>query len=201
MLPGSDEYDKRFTLIPIPIDKGLIGFRISLIHRENRNLFANTTTLDALKKPFACLARSWNITKVFEHNKLNVRKSDKYKDLFKLLQNKRCEYFSRGVGELLSEFGYWSQIHPDIAIEPHILLRTPMAMYLYVSKSRPDIAKRLNEGLKRALKDDTFEKLFQDEFSSDILALRLMGRPVINLEAIKPHANAPVGNYGLWFRP
>ncbi len=201
MLPGSDDYDKRFTLIPIPIDKGLIGFRISLVHRDNRNLFAKTTTLDALKKPFGCLARTWQITKVFDYNRLNVRKTDKYKDLFNLVQNKRCDYFSRGVGELLSEFGYWSQSHPDIAIEPHILLRTPLAFYLYVSKSKPKIAKRLEVGLQRALEDGSFEKLFQDEFNSAIMSLRIMGRRVITLDQAKPHSNAPYADTRLWFRP
>ena len=82
MLPGSNAHDQRYILVPIPIDKGLIGYRVSLIHRNNRTLFQRATSLNDVKNAKACLARSWNITKVFEDNGLHVVKSDKFSDLF-----------------------------------------------------------------------------------------------------------------------
>jgi ABC-type amino acid transport substrate-binding protein len=201
MLPGSNAYDERFILVPIPIDKGLIGYRVSLIHRSNRTLFQRVASLSDVKNAKACLARSWNITKVFEDNGLQVVKSDKFSDLFKLLHNNRCDYFSRGVGEIQGELAFWSNTYRDIAIDPYVLLRTPMAFYLYVSKSHPELAKRLEVGMRRALEDGRFDELFHREFKSNIDALKMRGRKVIELKMRQAHKKAPLGDPHLWFHP
>ncbi|NVJ92772.1 MAG: hypothetical protein HWE34_14010 [Methylocystaceae bacterium] len=201
MLPGSNAHDQRYILVPIPIDKGLIGYRVSLIHRNNRTLFQRAASLNDVKNAKACLARSWNITKVFEDNGLNVVKSDKFSDLFKLLHNHRCDYFSRGVGEIQSELAFWSNTYRDMAIDPYVLLRTPMAFYLYVSKSHPELAKRLEVGMHRALVDGRFDDLFDREFKSNIDALKMRGRKVIELKMRQAHEKAPLNDPHLWFHP
>ena len=201
MVPGSNDFDERYILVPIPIDRGLLGYRVSLIHKESRNRFEGVKTLEALRRNRACLGEHWKITRIFEHNDLPVITDPQFKSLFRLLNHQRCEYFSRGIGEIIVEIDHWTREYPDLAVEPHVVLRTPQAFYLYVSRKHPQVAERLLMGLERAIEDKSFHALFQKRFSGDFETLGLSRRTTINLTPLEVHTKAPLDRPELWYRP
>lgn len=198
MLPGNNGYDARFILVPIPIDKGLLGVRIGFVNRAMPDVLKGIASLADLKRLKACLGTNWNITEIFEFNQLPVQKSYKYEDLFHLIDKQRCDYFSRGVNEVFAEYNEMSGKYPNILIDRNLILRTPIAFYLYVSKLYPALAERLHRGLEMAYVDGSFDALFLEKMGDVIDKIRLQERTVVTLDSPIRHDAAPVANKRYW---
>ena len=74
-------------------------------------------------------------TKVIRALNLNVVEGNLYDGLINMLDANRFDY-SRGIDEVFGEYDVGSKTHKNIMIEPHLLLRMPMPVYLYVSPAR-----------------------------------------------------------------
>jgi hypothetical protein len=86
--------------IRIPIDKGLLGWRIFLVNRAKADQFAAVKTLDGLRPYQAGQGHDWPDTDILRANGLKVQGSANYDGLFKTLQAGRIDYFPRSVVEI-----------------------------------------------------------------------------------------------------
>jgi hypothetical protein len=92
------------------------------------------------------------------NNDLSVIGSPAYLPLFKMLAAKRFDYFPRGLYEVWNE----AKIHADLGlvIEKNIMLYYEAPFYFFVNKNNPQLADRIERGLKIAITDGSFEELF-----------------------------------------
>jgi len=200
MLPGDNTYDARYIHIPIPIDRGLLGTRVGFIHREDRNLLNAVRRLEDLKAHSICSGTHWRISKTLDFNGLAVHHEARYEDLFKALNARDCTYFTRGIAETLPELGHWSERYPDLALEPYVYLKTPLAFYLYTSTNNRTLARRLEIGLWRAFEDGSFQRAFMEEFDVILRTIRLSTRQSLTLKSPEPHKNAPSRYSSFWYK-
>ncbi len=187
MLPGQDHYDQRYLLVPFPVDRGLLGYRVSLIRQQDQVKFNQVRDLADLQGFTGCLNANWSITPVFQLNNLPLLLENRYITNFVNLARGACDYFSRGVSEVTLELKQFRPKYPDLTIEQEILVQLPFAFYLYVAPTQPKLQKALLEGLNLALKDNSFDVLFNEFFQQDIQALDIRSRRRIGLKVDKPH--------------
>ena len=152
--------DRAKILQPIwfPIVKGLFGWRIPLINKENRNLFLHQLSTEAFKKLTVGQLHSWSDTKILESNNLPVEQGSNYQGLFQMLAANRFDYFPRSILEVQQEFDDHKNL--NITIDTNILLHYPTAYFFYVKKSNKTLAEDVTYGLEQSLKDGSFERLF-----------------------------------------
>lgn len=153
--------------IRIPLDKGLLGWRIFLIHKKNEQAFSHLQTLQQLKQFEAGQGHDWPDTEILRANGLHVQGIANYEGLFKMLEMGVIDYFPRSVMEIWQEEKNHAAM--GIQVEPSILLHYPTAQYFFVSKNNHALAKALENGLHKAIADGSFEQLFL-RFHGDILA-------------------------------
>lgn len=199
MLAGTNAHDQRYAHVPFPVDRGLFGVRIGFIKRDHRNLFENVKTLEDLQDYSLCVVHSWSLSDIFQHSGLSLHYENDYRTVFEALDQGFCQYFSRSVFEALPEFGLWSKQLEGLAIEPHMVLRLPLAGYFYTAKENPDLARRLEVGLLRAFEDGSFLKIFDEEFKVSLRSLRLYSRYVLHLNTPERHEGAPSRYSPLWY--
>lgn len=199
MLAGTNAYDQRYAHVPFPVDRGLFGLRVGFIKREHRNLFENVKSIEELQNYSLCIVPSWALSDVFQHSNLSLHSEQDYPAVFGALDNGFCQYLSRSVFEALPEFGLWSEQLEGLAIEPHLVLRMPLAGYFYTSKENTALARRLEIGLLRAFEDGSFLKIFDDEFAVSLQSLRILSRRVLQLNAPERHEGAPSRYSPLWY--
>jgi hypothetical protein len=196
----TDEREAQLIPIRIPLDKGLIGWRIALVMQERKNLFKEVKKLADMQAFTAGQEHDWPDVPILKSNGLPVNTSSSYEALFKMLQVKRFDYFPRSVIEIWNEL----RDHPSLglAAEPEVVLHYPSATYFFVNPRKPELAQELRAGLEKAVADGSFDKLFQQHQQAAIQRANLKQRRVIELSnpLIKPDS-LPLNRPELWFKP
>ena len=93
-------------------------------------------------------------------SKIDFNNTDKSVDsIFKMLKLGRIDYFHRGLNEIWGELSTHKE---TLKIADNVMLFYPLPVYFFVTKSRPELAKKLEKGINLALEDGSFKTLFQD---------------------------------------
>lgn len=179
--PGP-EVDKRLMPIEIPIDKGLIGWRIFFINKEDQALFSKITTEEELKKIPLGQVKYWHDTSILRANNFTIVETPSYNGTFKMLMSKRFNYFPRSIAEIWSEQKNQRSMLTNIVIEKNLVLHYPIAYFFYVSQTNKVLAKDIQAGLEAMLHDGSFEKLFQEYNGAVIAKANLKNRHVIHVK-------------------
>ncbi len=171
-------------LIPIYIDprKGLMGYRLFLIRKEDQSKFAQVKTLTDLQRFTVGQGQDWMDIQVFEHNQLKVVTGSDYEGLFKMLIGKRFDYFSRGMSEAYTEYDDRKDQLPDLHIETGLTLYYPWPYFYYVNPNEKRIAERIEKGLTIMLKDGSLDELFNKYNKAIIEKANIKNRRIIRIE-------------------
>mgnify|MGYP000049338932 FL=1 len=191
------------SLLPIriPIRKGLLGYRIFLIKKEDQAKFAAIQTLEELKQLRVGQGHIWNDVKVFQGNGFEVVTGPSYEGLFRMLMEDRFDYFSRGINEAPEEYESRKNKFPNLFIEDSILLYYPWPKYFFTSKKNPALAERIELGLRMMIEDGSFERLFIKYHSKDIERVNLKNRKLFKMYNPLLPATTPFDQKELWFDP
>ncbi len=193
----SIERERNFLPIRIPLDKGLIGWRLLLINKAQASKTQALRTLDDLKALTAGQGSDWPDTAIMRANGLNVYGTSNYESLFSMLESDRIDYFPRAVTEIWTELNQYQQ---RLAVEPSVVLRYPTAIYFFVRKGNKQLAADINAGLEKMIADGSFEKLFQEHYGEMIRRSALKERRVLELRNPLMPTTMPVARKNLWYR-
>lgn len=190
--------EKDLLPIRIPIAKGLIGMRVFVINEEKKDKFAQVKSKGDLLKLIPLQGEEWPDTKILQANGFNVFTVPEFKQAYALLLQGKGDFFPRSVIEITAEMetagrGSVLQIEPDMA------LYYPTAMYYFVSKSNPTLARLIETGLERAIADGSFDDLFLSTHKTLLESLNMDARRIYTLENPLLPPNTPVGNKQLWY--
>ncbi len=191
--------DEGMIPIPYPVDKGLLGYRICLIVKQNQARIDRIDSIAQLRWLTVGQGRDWGDVKVYEHNRVPVDSTSTYDSLFAMLARGRFDLFPRGATEVQQEMAVYGPQYPDLAIDRHLLIKYPFAQFFYVSKSAPHLAARLKDGLEQMIRDGSFDALFDKHFAKRLAGLNLGQRVVIELENPYLPAWIPLQRKELWF--
>jgi hypothetical protein len=177
--PTTRDYERRLLPIRISLDKGILGWRLFLINARDRHLFEGIDSIKQLQKYSAGQQREWADTTILRTNGLPVVDTTSYEYLFGMLAAGRFQYFPRGVGEIWDE--QKSHAHLDQVVEEHLALHYPAYTYFFVSKSNTTLARLIEQGLRAAKKDGSFDKLFDQYNGESVKRAHLDTRTVFEL--------------------
>ena len=196
----SAEREAQLLAVKIPIDKGLIGWRIALVKSERSDIFHSVRTVSDLRAFTAGQEHDWPDTPILESNGISVVTATAYEALFNMLGGRRFDYFPRSIMEIWDE----RRLHPahKLEVEQEIVLHYPTALYFFVAPRRPELARDLRIGLEKAVADGSFEKLFQKYQQPVIKNANLGKRRILELgnPLLGPHS-LPEKRPELWYRP
>lgn len=195
------DWEQDLLPIRIPIFKGLLGYRILLIHKVQQQEFANITHLEELKDKQAILGTQWSITPIWKTLGFNTLTNLEYESLFKVIQFQRADYFPRGVNEILQEHIRFQPTYQDLTIEQTKGLYLPLPMYFFVSPKRPELARRIEENLENMIKTGDFSNFFHDHYDKTIETLNINNRKIFYLDNPNLPAKTPLNRKELWYVP
>jgi ABC-type amino acid transport substrate-binding protein len=183
--------------IRIPIYQGLLGLRLLLVKPELHAFIQEIEDVEGLRKFVGGHGTHWGDLPVYEANGLQVVTSTQYENLFKMLKHGRFDYFHRGVNEIWAELARYPN---DFVIADNIMLYYPQPVYFFVSKHRPELARKLERGMKMALSDGSYKALFQSYYEETLQRANLTSRRLILLN--NPGASPDVPRVRLeWWLP
>jgi hypothetical protein len=199
-LPANQNTNEKLRAIPYPIRKGLLGWRVLLIHRDHITNFASVDSLADLQPFSAGFGNDWGDLPVMQHNFVKVVTSTRYESLFEMLNFKRFDFLSRSVYEAFDETILRQDSHPDIVMEQNIALRYPQVDFFYVSKENTELAARITSGINQLNRSGRFNTLFYGFYADYIRRVNMATRKVIEIENPFLPNNVPFNDPELWFQ-
>ncbi|WP_057299647.1 ABC transporter substrate-binding protein [Pelomonas sp. Root1217] len=165
----------RFSLL-----RDLNDYRVFLIRKGDQARFRAVRTLTDLSRFTAGAGEGWPSTDVLRANGLPVVTSVNYEQLFAMLGARRFDYMPRGVYEAW----YEQQQHSGLVIEQTLFLHYSVPFYFFTSRDNPALADRIERGLRAALADGSFDRLFRSipSFRRSLDEIHAGRRRVLELE-------------------
>ncbi len=169
-------------IIPIPLMKGLLGYRILIIRESDREKFAAMTAAQQLKTLRLGIPNTWADAELFRYNGYSVVEKGSFDDLFVRLRDKEFDYVSFGANEVDGVFNGRAKLAGDLITESSLLLYYPFPLVFYVNPTNPLLAKRITSGLKTIARNGILDTLFKKHYGIFIDKLNLKNRHIIRLE-------------------
>ncbi len=187
--------------IPVPLLKGLMGYRVLLIRPEDQARFSAVKTLEDLQKLRAGQGTDWPDTTIFMTNGIEVITSTNYEALYKMLAAGRFDFLPRGANQILSELRHNAGI--DIAVERELVLVYPAPLYFFVDRENTRLAERISKGLQAMIDDGSFDQYFYAHplIREALAELRLHERRPIYLHNPLVPEGAPATPLDYWLKP
>lgn len=196
---STPERERRLRPVRIPIDRGLIGWRVLAVRRDALPRFAQIRSVGDLARLVGAQGHDWPDFAILSSNGLQTLATPTYPSLFKLLERHRIDYVARGAGEAVPEMA--SRADEGLVIEPRLVLYYPSAMYFFVHPDNDALAGHLDRGLRRAIDDGSLALAFERAYGEDLRTLDLAARRRLELANPQLPAQTPLTHPGWWYVP
>jgi hypothetical protein len=183
--------------VRIPIQKGVLGWRLGLIRKGDQGRFAGVSSLADLKGLRIAQGQEWPDTLILRANGIDVITAPKYEGLFKMLVSERFDYFPRSVNEIWDELDTHAG---TLEVESRIALHYYYDAYFMVNKKNTRLAENLRQGLEKAIADGSFDRLFDKHHGERLRKARLDQRIVIELKNPLLTPGTPSDRPELWYQ-
>jgi ABC-type amino acid transport substrate-binding protein len=153
--------EEKYLPIRIPILRGILGYRVFLIHKDSKERFARIKSFEQLRDRYrAGFGSHWADYQILETNGIHLIGVASDENLFKMLIKKRFDYFPRGINEAWDEVQSKGKEYPALMVEENLAFYYPFPVYFFVNKANHKLANIIEHGLEIALKDGSFKELF-----------------------------------------
>jgi hypothetical protein len=178
------DWEQRLLPVRIPIDKGLISYRVFLIRADMQPRFAAVRTLDELRAFSVGSFVTWADTRILREGGFKVVTGDNYEGLFRMLVAERFDFFSRSADEAYREFDERKDLLPQMRVEDTVLLHFPTTRLFFLQRSDEGqrLADRIEAGLDRMIKDGSFDAHFLRHKGALIQRAHLKSRRMFEIE-------------------
>ncbi len=192
------EWEEQLIPVRIPIRKGVQGLRLFFVHNDHLQAMAQIRKFDDLLAMPTGSGAQWSTARVMREAGFEVVTSSAYEGLFEMLQRKRFDTFGRGINEIFAEWVQHHDLFPEIVIDPNVLLYIPLPTYFFVTPKRPELAQRIEVGLKRLINDGRFDQFFCRYHRQDIEQARIAQRRTFCIPNPNLSAETPFSKPSYW---
>jgi len=165
----------------IPIDRGLLGFRLCMTNSEHSGFSDVHSLADFRKQNYTVgVGSHWPDRSILEVNGFVVAHSPVYEHLFAMLKAGRFDCFLRSVNEIDIELKNFNE-DDLLSINQDIAFVYPMADFVFVSPAHARLFERIELGLQRSLENGSFNELFRKYHGDDLITHQYYSRNIIIL--------------------
>jgi ABC-type amino acid transport substrate-binding protein len=166
------EFEKTFAPVYFPIDRGLLGHRLSLIHYSREKDFARINTLQDLRQYRAGQGLGWTNNAIMQTAGVAVVTGPTLESLFPMLEARRFDFLPLGLNEVFGYSEQYGDYAPSTMLDPHTVLVYRFARLFYVRPDNTELHETVLSGLKKAFADGSFQKLLNNDPSIHRALLR-----------------------------
>lgn len=152
--------EDRFRAIKIPLMKGLLGYRVSIVKKDNLNELTSLSE-SQFKQKIACQGEHWPDTQILRHNQYVVNPVARYDLMFGMLSKGRCDYFPRAVFEGYGELAVAQQELKNITVLDDVILYYPFPIYFFVNKTNTELGNVIETGLEQMIDSGEFDEFIK----------------------------------------
>jgi hypothetical protein len=203
VFPSKPGYSDKLIPVRIPIDRGLMGFRILTIRSADQPRFDAIRSADDLKAFRFGLLGSWDDVGILQHDGLAVETGTSMEGLLHMLDSKRFDAFNNSAPPTVELHDRTAAAFPDLAIEANLMLHYPVPVYFWFRDTQDGrrMADRVRIGLESMVQDGTLKTLFHKWYGATLTRLEIDRRRVVELPNPQLDPADPLDRPALWYMP
>lgn len=174
--------DEDKIIIPMPLMKGLLGYRLLIINAKDRKTFSGITSAEQLQKLRMGIPETWADADLFRHNGYKVVERGDFDDLFNRLLAGEFDYAAFGANEIEGVFANRAKPKGNFVIDQSLLVYYPFPLVFYVNPEKPQLVARVREGLRIIQQNGKFDAIFDRFYGETVEQLNLKERRLIVLD-------------------
>ncbi|MFV0423595.1 hypothetical protein [Oleidesulfovibrio sp.] len=184
--------------VRVPLLGGLLGYRVPVIRVDSVGDFSAIRAIGDLRHYKAVQGMHWPDSDILEFAGIPVERVPLFESMYAMLKEGRSDFFPRGIAEAYAEVEETGG--GALVVFDALLIQYPMPMYFFTSHLRPKLAVRLEKGLRAAIHDGSFSRLFRSHPATAPLfpLSRFVGSRVIHLENPNLPPTTLLGDSSLW---
>lgn len=155
----------QLRMIPIPLDRGLLGYRVNLLLATQQDKLARVRKREDLRAFSMGQNVGWMDIEIYRAAGIPTREVKDWANGEFALQMEAgfLDLFPLGLEETLNYFlPHFRRHHPQLTLDPHILVRYPWFRFVWVSP-RPEadpVYEALQRGFAQLVADGRFLKIW-----------------------------------------
>lgn len=182
-IAGNQKFeDDSVILIPHPMMRNLLGYRIPIIRERDADAFAAIESEKDLQALRHGIPETWSDAAVFRLNGYTVVEEGTFDDIFRRLGNGLVDYSAFGANEVLGVFDNRASEQPGLAIDDSLLLFYPFPLVFYVNPASPELAERIESGMLKISSSGRLDEIFNRHYGDLVERLGLEQRTLFILE-------------------
>ena len=168
----SAEFEHRFLPVYFPIDRGLNGYRLLVVHKDNADEYERMRSLMQLRDKTAGQGVRWSDIAILERAGIKVATAP-LDGLFRLLERKRIDFVPLGANEVHFLLDKYRDAAPHAVVDSNLLIIYPFGRLFFVQKGNERLREAILRGLEAAFEDGSFMALLSKYYfpSTDLSAL------------------------------
>lgn len=179
-------YEGRIRLIPVPLERGLLGWRSPFLLQTERDMTAGVKVRADLQSLIIGQGANWIDADIYRRAGITTREIQAWRngEFADQMQSGVIDLFPMGLEESISYFVPHFQEHrPELALDEHLLLRYPWYRFVWVTAhpDADDLYHALQEGFDSIVSTGEFESIWS-QYRHIPAAEHLHGRTLIELE-------------------
>lgn len=171
----------KVLVVPIPVRRGILSYRVALVHKDNDGALARVNTVDELRDVRVGMYRGSSTLRVLKKQHFNTVESENHLSMFSMLEHKRFTYVLRGVHEVYNELETKKNMMPNVIVEPGIAFHLFMPTVIFLSPTEVRLAERLEKGLIKILETGEFKEIFDKYYLPFAIQAELQNRKIIKI--------------------
>ena len=196
---SSPEFEEKYQAVFYPLYFGMFGMRLPIVKKSEIDQFKDVRTVHDLKDFSAGQGVTWSDTTILRSNNLEVVGTNKYHNLFPMLEGDRFDYFPRTIHEPWGEVINFSQY--ELAVDPYIMLRYKVGFYFFVRKDDVELYEYIVRGMEALTQSGRHKELFfqEEDVKLAMANANLADRVIIDLHNPGITPQTPIDREELWF--
>lgn len=175
-LAGEDK-----IVLPTPIMKGLLGYRIPIVREADREKLAQVESKEQLQALRLGIPETWADAELFRSNGYTVVEKGDFDGLFRRLAAGEFDYVAFGANEIAGVYQERAQAVDGLVIDDSLLIYYPFPLVFYIHPERKALAERVRLGLQTIEQNGTLDRIFERYYGDVVERLSLNERQLISL--------------------
>ena len=160
--------DENFEPIYLPLEMGLLGWRVFITHQDTADSLSSVQTIEDLQSYSFGQGQGWGDIDILENAGLTVLTAPTLKNIINMVQVKRFDILPLGATEAYSLLDRYGDKNYKVIIDDAITLIYPFGRFFYVRKNDKELKHVIEEGMDVALSDGSLLSLLKSHpFSRD----------------------------------
>jgi len=174
--------DGDMIVIPHPMTRNLLGYRIPVIREQDADAFAAVSTEAELQVLRHGIPATWSDAEIFRRNGYTVVEEGSFDDIFQRLEDGLIDYSAFGANEVLGVFENRASKQTGLVIDDHLLMFYPFPLVFYVNPGLPALASRIENGMLAIVASGRLNEIFNRHYGDIVERLGLEQRTLFILE-------------------